>query len=271
MRKKINILTACYAVFIILLFASGLLGSMPLVSKTVYFLAFVLPIAFVLFALRKDNTPPEKYLSLKKGDAKKLLPLITPTVSLVILTSYLTSVLIFALTGKTNSVNLGDSYILAMINYAVLPALLEEALFRYLPMRLIAPHSRSGAVLVSAFFFFLVHQSLFSIPYAFIAGVVFMAIDIAFDSVVPSVIIHFVNNAISVGMIMLSDNPAFAPVIYTVLGLLTLVSIAVLILSREKYKNLLKSATEKGEGIQITAEMMIFGIVTISIAVINLV
>lgn len=268
MSKKINLLTICYVIFLVLLLASGFLTGV--LSEAVYLLSFILPIALVLFLSRNEKTERGRYLSISREGIKQTLPLVFPTVSVVIITSFLTSLLIFFISGKTNNVNIGTSFIGAIISHAVLPAILEEALFRYLPLRLLAPYSKRGAVLVSAFFFALIHRNFFTIPYAFIAGVIFMTIDLAADSVIPSVIIHFINNALSVGMIIYGDNPAFAPVIYSILGVLTIVSVFFIILKRIEYKDMLSSAFEKGEGVKITSEMLIFAAMTLTLALLNI-
>ena len=191
--------------------------------------------------------------------------------SAVIAISALTSLLIYLSTGQTNSVDLGNSFILALLRYALLPAVLEEMLFRYLPMCLLLPYSKRATVLISAFFFSLVHHDLFSIPYAFVAGIIFMAVDVATESIVPSVIMHFINNALSVGMIIFKDNSAFAPTAYIILGILSLISLVTVWFGRKEYKKMLATAFEKGEPVGFSAEMLLFAVITLTIAVISFV
>ena len=268
MSKKTNILTMTYIGFLALIFLSSALGG--ILSAVVYFAAFVLPLAISLWFCKNEGREEKSYLTIDKASFKKTLPVIFPTVSLIIIVSVLTSVIIYVTTGRTNSVDVGNSFVPALLRHALLPAILEEALFRYLPLRLLAPHSRRGAVIISAFFFALVHHDLFSIPYAFIAGVVFMAVDLAVDSIIPSVIIHFINNALSVGLLVFGDNPAFAPTIYTILAVLTLISAILIYRKREVYRDMLSSAFDKGEGVKITTEMILFAGLALTIAVISL-
>ena len=269
MKKKISYLSISYTLFLILLFLSGALSG--IISEVVYLLAFALPIALALYLAREGRAEWGQYLSISGEGARKILPLVAPTVSVIILISYLTSLLIFAISGKVNNVDVGDSFIMALISHALVPAILEEALFRYLPMRLLAPHSRRGAIILSAFFFSLVHHDLFSIPYAFVAGVIFMAVDLATDSVSPSVIIHFVNNALSVGILVFADNPAFAPAIYIILGILTVASLCLIFVRRKQYCKMISVAFDKGEGVKFTTEAFIFAGLTLSLAVISLI
>lgn len=269
MQSRITYLSMLYVLFLILLFISGALPGA--LSLTVYFLSFIIPVAIGLYLVRKDDEPPTVFLTIDKENVKKSLPIIMPTVAITILISYITSLVIFIVTGKLNSVDVGDRLIPALISHALLPAILEEALFRYLPLRLLAPRSRRGAVLISAFFFALVHRDLFQIPYAFMAGVILMAIDIATDSVIPSVLIHFINNAISVGMMVYSDNRAFTPTVYAIIGILTVISLIVIIVKRKTYRAMLQDAFEEGVRYRITIDMICFAFLTLVIAVFNLI
>lgn len=269
MKKKISTLSMSYILFLILLFLSGSLSGV--LSEAVYLLAFALPIILALYLTRNDKVEGGEYLVLKSEGIRTTLPLIAPTVSAIMLVSFLTSILIFALTGERNEVDVGDSLIPALISHALLPAIFEEALFRYLPMRLLASHSRRAAVIISAFFFALVHHDFFSIPYAFLAGIIFMTVNLATGSVIPSVIIHFVNNALSVGLLIYADNAAFSPIIYIILGALSCVSLCVIFVRRKRYLERLFFALDRGEGIKLTAEMLIFAGLSLSIAVISLI
>lgn len=268
MERKINILSTLYFLFLILLFLSGSLSE-PL-STVIYFLAFILPIALSLFLTRDEGVEKSRFLTLDYEGLRRTLPIIFPTVSAVIFISYLTSLIIYLISGRTNSVDVGDSFILALINHALLPAILEEALFRYIPMRLLAHHSRRATVLISAFFFALVHHDLFSIPYAFIAGVIFMTVDITLNSVIPSVIIHFINNALSVSLIMFDDNPNFAPSLFIILGLLTLLSL-IYVIGGDYYKKKVLYVFKRGkEKMKITIPMLLFAAFTLLFAIISL-
>ena len=267
MEKKLNILTLAYFAFLILLFLSGMFSGV--LSEVIYYLSFILPVAVCLYLTRGDGVGWKKHLTIDKEGVMLSWPLVFPTISLIMLISYITSFIIFTLTGKTSSVDIGDSYLIALITHALIPAIFEEALFRYLPMRLIGPHSPRCAIIVSALFFALVHGDLFSIPYAFIAGLVFMAIDLATDSIIPSVIIHFINNALSVSL-MFIPIPGIIFVVYIWIGLLTLASAITIKRSFEEYEIPLMLITETGEGVRITPNMIFFALITLSLAILNL-
>ena len=267
MKRKINILTSCYTLVLILLFASGSVSGVW--SEVMYYLSFLLPIGISLYLTRDEKIEKGKYLTIDAKGVIQFAPLIFPTISLTILLSIITSYIIYNVTGQTNSVYVGDSYPLAIFTHALLPAVLEEALFRYLPIRLIAPHSPRCAIFVSAFFFSLIHADLFSIPYALMAGVIFMLIDLMTDSVVPSVVIHFINNALSVSMIFVEATFAIF-LLYVWIMVATILSLIVLYNNREDYEDVLIVATLKGEGVKLNVGMGLFAALTLAVAILNL-
>ena len=268
MSKRIGILALCNTAFLLLLtFASATVGWL---HYLIYFSAFIIPASVALLLTRKEEKEGKGYLYIVKEDVKKVAPLIMPTVALVIIVSALTSLVMYLVLGRTNNVELGDSFVIALIKHALLPAVLEELLFRYIPLRLLLPYSRRATVIISALFFSLVHHDFFTIPYAFIAGIIFMAVDVATESVIPSLIMHFINNALSVGLIVFKENPAFAPTVYAIIGACSIASLIIIFIKRKDYKEMMSRALTGGETIGFSPEMLIFVGVTLSMAVISL-
>jgi membrane protease YdiL (CAAX protease family) len=267
MQKKIDNLSLIYFLFLIILFLSGAFSGV--LSTIVYFLAFIVPLVIGLYLAKDEENETKKYLTLDYEGVRRTLPIIAPAVSVVIILSALTSFVIYLVFGKTNNVDVGDAFIPAIIRHALIPAVLEELLFRYLPMRLLLPHSRRSAVLISAFFFALIHHDLFVIPYAFVAGVIFMVVDIAVDSVIPSMIIHFINNLLSVSLLVFKNNPNFAPFVYIALGLITILSL-IDIIGGKYYQKRVVYAFNIGERVKVTPPMLAFAAITLAIAVLSL-
>ena len=266
MKRKLNILTILYLFFLVLLFLSGSING--ILGEIVYYLAFILPLGVGIYLSRG-----ECFDAGFKMDREKLrftLPLIMPTVAVVIVLAALTSFWIYVMTGRTNSVDLGDSFVLAIISHALVPAILEELLFRYLPIRLLSGRSERVAVFSSAFFFAMIHHDLFSIPYAFAAGIVFMAIDLATGSIIPSILIHFINNALSVGAIIYGDNPAFVPTMYSIIAIMTIISIIFIIKRRREYLDAAEFIFQRDGEPTFTPEMMLFAGITLTLAVVSL-
>ena len=103
-----------------------------------------------------------------------------------------------ALVGYNGAYEYGDSYLLCLFTSALIPAVTEELFCRYIFLRRLTPYSRMGAVLASALFFAFLHGNLVQMPYAFLAGVMLGALAVVTGSVLPGMVFHFANNALSI-------------------------------------------------------------------------
>ncbi len=97
----------------------------------------------------------------------------------------------FAITG-------GATFLLRILQTAVLPALIEEFAVRGVVMQPLRRYGDKFALLMSAFVFALMHGNMVQIPFAFIAGLAIGYAVIATGSMWTGVIIHFCNNLIAV-------------------------------------------------------------------------
>lgn len=237
-------------------------------STILYILAFLVPIA-IGFAISKEKNKSSDFLAeLRIGAA---VPLIAPTLCAVILIAAITSFLILLITGKESGSDLGDDLWLAILSHAFLPALLEEALFRYIPMRVLREERGAVVILYTAVIFALIHHSFYSFLYAFAAGAVFMLVDLMCASVWPSVIIHFLNNLLSVLWYFNASSEVFLIAMISSLVLLCITSVAVIIKRRESYKEKIKPLISLGESrLEIPIEIWILAVPMLVLAVMEL-
>jgi membrane protease YdiL (CAAX protease family) len=79
--------------------------------------------------------------------------------------------------------------------YAMIFApILEELLFRGIILGALSRYNRTFAIIISAIAFGFTHGNIQQAAYAMIAGIVFAAIDLRYNSIIPSMIVHsFVN------------------------------------------------------------------------------
>ena len=89
---------------------------------------------------------------------------------------------------------------LNLLVMAVLPALLEEMIYRGYILRTLRPYGNVFAVVISSLLFGLMHGNLRQIPFAFIVGLVLGLLYVLTDNIWLSITVHFANNAISVLM-----------------------------------------------------------------------
>ena len=253
MRLAVRLLVALNLGFVLLLSLSGSIGGV--VGEIIYILAFALPVFLGGAAAARLRQKREAVAGVSEESfsgfglsgrgALRLLPLIAPTVSIVLLFSFLTSLVLNKL--GLSGAEVADEPILKMLLiHALVPAVLEELTFRYIPIKLLYPYSPRWCVIYSALFFALIHCDLYKMPYAFVAGVIFVTVDILLDSVLPSVILHFLNNLSSVLYIKYGELQGFSLRFFLSLGTLTAISAVVLIAMRKKYRERLSLALEKG-------------------------
>jgi membrane protease YdiL (CAAX protease family) len=238
-KKAIGFVAILDIIFVVFLSLSG--SFKGFLSTIFYILAFIAPIFMGYLTTREENSDLE-FLGL--GDAKITIPFIAPTIGVVMLISYLTSLIISALGGGENSVELGDNLILALVSHAVVPAIFEEALFRYIPMRVMKKESPVLLLAYSSIFFALIHHSFFSIPYALFAGIMFMAVDLMAKSVWPSVVIHFLNNAVSVLLMFYKDVSIVSVVIISLVAALAAASVIFIIINKDRYGEFAKKRAD---------------------------
>ena len=115
--------------------------------------------------------------------------------------------------------------------------------------------------------FALVHMSLFRIPYALVAGVIFAYITILTGSILPSMLLHFANNAVSV---LWMRDPETAPlIILIVLAILTLFSAVYIVIRRGDYLKSIKEAFS-GEKVGFSLEITIAAVLCLGAALLEL-
>ncbi len=234
MKKALNYICAADLAFIALLSLSSSFGGA--VSTLFYYVAFLLPIVLLVVTARSGGiafSPPRLLPS--RADLKFLLPAAAPFLSLVLLISLGTSLLLGAL-GFESTTDVSGNLFLVVIKHALLPALLEEGLFRLLPIAFAAPHSQKGAVLFSSLFFALIHCNLFQIPYAFAAGLVLSAVTVLSGSIFSAVLLHFINNLLSVILMRADCTAATYIALFVTLSVLSAISLVYIFVKRKDYR-----------------------------------
>ena len=126
------------------------------------------------------------------------------------------------------------SLLLNIVVIAVLPAILEELVFRGCVLRVLRPFGDGFALVISAVLFGLMHGNIRQIPFAVIVGFILGWLYVVTNSIWWSMAVHFINNALSVCMDYMSagmseDGTAifFSGIIY---GLAAVGALAFLIL-----------------------------------------
>ncbi len=127
-----------------------------------------------------------------------------------------------------------ESLLMNLFVTAVLPAFLEELVFRGYVLRALRPYGDGFAVVVSAVIFGVVHGNAVQVPFALVVGLILGWLYVVTDNIWLPVALHFCNNAFATLMdyASLSMNEDTAGVFYAVcmFAVLGIGGIALLIL-----------------------------------------
>ena len=147
---------------------------------------------------------------------------------------------------------------LNLLIFAVLPALLEEMVFRGYVLRTLRPYGDRTAILVSSLLFALMHGNVLQVPFAFIVGLVLGYVAVQTDNIWLAVVIHFGNNAMStvlqylqIGM-SAEDQNRMTTLVFCVLALVGLLA---LILLKVRGSRLAAPVNRNGGGVPTTRHL----------------
>lgn len=277
MKNAVKVFTYLVLSFTMLYAISGMFSGVGgMLMKVV---AFGVPLIVGIFASRKLKTEREEIAGLAEQESMLMginkeafllmLPLIIPVIALVFLMSYLTTLALGAFGMSAPTVEETSLFNMILV-HALVPAVLEEAVFRYLPMKLIAPYSRRWCVMLSAIYFALIHMSVYQLPYAFLAGLIFIIIDLACDSILPSLLLHFVNNAVSVLWIKYSDSSEFVMWFIILMVSLALLSMIPVIVRGRVYMKKIRLSVDPGERLTAPSAPIVFSIFCLAMTLLNL-
>ena len=213
----------------LILVLSKLLGTLKnipdaaylLLECAVYFLSFVLPA--ILFNKMNKNSQKEIYEP-KDNDKKSPLyvaMLFGMGLAFIYCSSFVNYFLVNLVTDYSQfsseffwSVELKRPYqmVIYFISYAIIPAFVEEILFRGTVCRVLTVYGKGTAVVISATLFALMHTNIEQMLYTFVAGLFFGLLYVETNSVLAPILLHFLNNSISVVGDILYQN--CSPTVY---------------------------------------------------------
>jgi len=173
-----------------------------------YILLFIVPIG--LMSMSREL--PEGYYSLFRLSAMKfILPLFFSSLFFfnfinIYISALFKSIGIHGLDARRTVPDGNFGKILFIFSLTLLPALLEEMLFRGSILNRLRKFGNIPAVLVSSLIFAFMHFDIPSFIIIFLMGCLFSAVTIRCNSLLPGVIMHFLNNSIAVFFNYFSDS-----------------------------------------------------------------
>ncbi len=138
-----------------------------------------------------------------------------------------------------------SAIILTILYLVVIAPLAEEIVFRGLILRTITPFSKKGAIVLSAMLFALMHKNIPQAVGAFGIGLIFAIVDTKANSIVPSIIMHSLNNLLPCLLnINASVNSTVIVIIYNFLVYAIVLSGITILVLKSRQLLSLKSETE---------------------------
>ncbi len=182
-----------------------------LVTGNAYLWSTVLPFALYL---RLSKTPAAEVMPFRRAGFGRCAALVAAGLAVCVCANYAANLLTqnLALIGVypylPDSPYSGDllSLLLFVATSALIPAFVEEFIFRGVIMGSLRRFGKGFAVFASALIFGLFHGNLVQIPFAFLVGLALGFVAIQTQSLWPAVWVHFLNNFYSCAMTIVARN-----------------------------------------------------------------
>ena len=202
----------------------GMVGA----QMSIYFMTFM----FSLFLWRKHKGE----IKLKKVEPVKLAQLSAITVCgipIALFLNYFAGILSSAGADSAEDVNTYP-LILSLVVFAVVPAVVEEFVFRGVILGAYSKVDVKAGIVISSLFFALLHFSFGSVMYGFFFGLLFAVIRLSTGNLVYTIIMHCLFNTINVLMsyMRLDEIPAVVVFIVFAVALFGFITLVMYFFSR---------------------------------------
>lgn len=256
-------LIASFLIGIITVFIPNLNVDSIYVTLALYLFYIGIPALFGFFIF-KSTTNTKKYVFVKRRSPKKPLVFIFGAIGSGFIFNLLVSLLFPSVVEHSEDIGIAASsnseILLNFLMYAILPAILEEILFRGIILKNLLPYSKSGAIIISALLFGITHMNPIQILFASVFGVILGVCYEYTGSLLIPIIMHFINNSISVAVSLAHPQSLIeiimALIIYVFMGFAIY---AIIYYSKNGYKTHSISRLDKpSNGYQLSATRFLF-------------
>ena len=217
---------------------------------------FILPLGIILYG---EHLKLGEIVSFKKPKKELFLPIVLVCIGITAFANIVTNMITSVFNGVGIPVSAPPidfpkgilGFVMSFLAVAVTPAFVEELALRGVYLGSLKKNGNAFAVGVSAILFGMMHGNLAQLPFAFILGVAIGVAVVKTDSIWTGIIIHLINNAISVILTQITENiessmiSAFVMSLY--FALCVLAFFTGIYLLRGKAKDLVQSKTESTE------------------------
>jgi len=145
--------------------------------------------------------------------------------------------------------------ILFFIEIAILPAILEEVLFRKVMLSGARKHGTKFAIIYTAIMFGMIHMNIPQAVNAMLMGIIFAYIVVKTGTILPVMILHFINNGLSALIMMNENNITVTNIINNVY--IGFVILGAIVLGKKLLANRKEFVLEKGNKYTINIKMIL--------------
>ena len=156
---------------------------------------------YVFWACQNAYIKPAEYFHLRKISLKSIGLIIVAAIFLFIMADYVNacSMIVFQNLLNDSLQAIINKPVEAVISVAVLPAIIEELLFRGMIYRgILNKGNKQIAIIISALLFALLHMNFNQMCYAFVMGLAFAFVIYLTDNLTVSILLHMLFNTFTV-------------------------------------------------------------------------
>ena len=167
-------------------------------------LLFVVPVCLYMLIFKKNFKQTFSHFGFKKTTFKSVWVSVIAGICLYFLVCYFSSVWssLLSLIGYKFSSGASDysvvNFILGIVLTAILPAICEETTHRGLVMNGMKKNGAIRAIVLTGLLFGLLHFNMVQFGYAFLVGMLLCLVTMISKSIIPAMIMHFLNNFLSI-------------------------------------------------------------------------
>ncbi len=218
---------------------SGLSNKIPLTNSElntilniiVFVISLVVPTLFIRMYIDKNENKTQNI------DKKKLIISVLVAIPIVVFIQIVLGIILeklglnYDIVEKTNMYSGGSVFekILFFIQLAVLPAIFEELYVRGAVLTFSRKYGDKFAIIASAILFSLIHLNISQSIFAFLMGILLAVLVVKTKSIIPSMIIHFLNNGYEALYLILEGNTMAIGVLNIVFLILSIVGVALIV------------------------------------------
>lgn len=235
------------------------------------FIANVMILGIFYLVTRKNTVQPEK----NKKQSFMILP---AAFFALIIWNLIIGAVDFSLSSLSVVPDEEMSYspLFGLITIAVLPAVFEEFAFRKVIYGYMRKHGKIIAAVFSSMLFGLMHQNFTQGIFAFGMGLLMCYVYEKTGRIICTMLLHFLNNAISVLLPFIPEYKNFGRMAEAALGIIAIMAVTFILLKKDnriRLINLLRSAFGalkiKGRECFLTVPMVIYTVFCIGMAIVT--